>query len=142
MPMFLVFISGLLLSLCPVKSLAQQSFFPEETGMRMKYNAVIEMPKGYLSGICILLREEDEVKGCLFNEFGISALDFTYFPKKDKVKLHSVIAMMNKWYIKRILKRDLRSLFHELQTGNPVYQNRKYKIQYQFTPLQEDEVEE
>lgn len=138
---FLVFISGLFFSLCPVKTLAQQSLFPEESGMKMKYNAVIEMQKGYLSGICILLREEDEVKGCFFNEFGISALDFTYFPKKDKLQLHRVIAMMNKWYIKRVLKRDLRALFHELQTGNTVYQNPKYKIQYQFTPLQEDEVE-
>lgn len=104
----------------------------------MKYSALIEMPKGYLSGICVLLKEDGTVKGCVFNEFGISALDFTYFPEKDKVKLHCVISMMDKWYIRRILKRGLRQLFREMQSGNPTYKDVKYKINYQFSPLKED----
>lgn len=134
----LLFVSGLLLTFCSLKVQAQQRLFPVEEGERKKYNALIEMPKGYLSGICVLLKEDGVVKGCVFNEFGISALDFTYSPEKDKVKLHSVISMMNKWYIKKVLKRDLRQLFHEMQEGNTTYQDAKYKINYQFTPLKED----
>ncbi len=56
----------------------------------MKYNASIEMKKGYLSGICILIRDKDGYKGSIFNEFGISVLDFTYQPVTGKVKLENV----------------------------------------------------
>lgn len=118
-----------------------QSTFPQQEGDRVRYSATIEMPRGYLSGVCILLREGDTVKGSLFNEFGISALDFSYSLAKDKVKLHSVMAMLNKWYIKRVLKKDLRELMCSLQAGETTYSDKKYKIDYRFTLL-EDETDE
>lgn len=115
-----------------------QTTFPTQEGERVRYSASIEMPRGYLSGVCILLREDATIKGSLFNEFGISALDFSYSPDKDKVKLHSVMAMLNKWYIKRVLKKDLRALMHSLQAGETSYTDKKYKIDYRFTLLKDE----
>lgn len=126
-----------LLMLAGVQAVAQTAF-PEADGGRMRYNAVVEMPKGYLSGVCILLHEGNEVRGSFFNEFGISAIDFTYRTDKDKVKLHSVIAMLNKWYIKRVLRKDLRQLLHRLQQGETSYRNERYKIDYRFMPMNDE----
>lgn len=126
-----------LLMLAGVQAVAQTAF-PETDGGRMRYNAVVEMPKGYLSGVCILLHEGNEVRGSFFNEFGISAIDFTYRTDKDKVKLHSVFAMLNKWYIKRVLRKDLRQLLHRLQQGETSYRNERYKIDYRFMPMNDE----
>lgn len=102
---------------------------------KQRYAATIEMKKGYLSGICILAAEEGGYRACLFNEFGISALDFTYQPDKRKVKLEHVIKMMDKWYIRRVLKHDLVYVVENLLQGIPTYTNEKYHIKYQFTLL-------
>lgn len=115
--------------------LSAQSVFPHTDGERTRYAATIEMQRGYLSGICILLREGDTIKGSLFNEFGISAIDFTYYINKDKVKLHSMLPMLDKWYMHRVLRHDLCELFHRLQEGETSYRNEHHKIDYQFIPL-------
>jgi len=128
----LAFVS-LLMSL-PLEAQAQQTGFPRTEGDRARYDAYIEMPKAYLSGICILLMEEEEIKGSVFNEFGITALDFTYDIQKKRVKLHSVIKMMDKWYIKKVLRKDLAKVMEVLQQGNTEYTNERRHILYRFTP--------
>lgn len=105
---------------------------PETEGGRIRYAASIEMPKAYLSGICVLLREGDVVRGSLFNEFGVTALDFTYHPENHKVKLHHVISMMDKWYIRRVLRKDLAQLMLRLQQGETTYHNERRHITYQL----------
>ena len=102
-----------------------------------RYSAYIEMPRGYVSGMLVLLHEEETVKGSLFNEFGITALDFTYDRQKDKVKLHSVVKMMDRWYIRRVLRRDLREVLKGLEQGDSIYEDKRYHINYKFTPLHE-----
>lgn len=131
-----------LLFLCPVlpisaQDIADQHPLPDSIGSKMKYNATIEMKKGYLSGICMLIRDKDSYKGSIFNEFGISVLDFTYQPVTGKVKLENVIQLLDKWYIKRLLKQDLSQVIKNLQKGISIYDNKKYKIHYQFTELEE-----
>ena len=121
--------------------LQAQSTFPSSTGQKVKYETSIEMRKGYLSGICILLHDGQCVRGSLFNEFGVSTLDFEYTPGLKKVKLLNIAKMLDKWYIKRILRRDLAKVMECLETGKMSYQNDKYGINYQFTLLK-DEVEE
>ena len=96
------------------------------------------MPKAYISGVCILVRDFTEVKGSVFNEFGISAIDFSYHLKKDKVKIISVMNMIDKWYIRKVLKTDLRTLLHCLQKGETHYNDKKYKLNYTFIPMKED----
>lgn len=117
--------------------------YPGFEGSKVRYTATIEMQKGYLSGICILLNDAGIIKGSLFNEFGISAIDFTYDPNQRKVKLNHVIQMMNKWYIKRVLRKDLAFLMENLQNGICEYRDEKYKINYQWKVLEDtDKIEE
>jgi hypothetical protein len=112
--------------------------FPSSEGERCKYAAYIEMNGSYLSGICVLLKEDGIIKGCLFNEFGVTALDFTYQPERKKVKLHHVIQMMDKWYIRRVLRKDMAQVMAGLQNGRSDYKNERRKITYQFTPITDE----
>ena len=127
-------------SLAAIKLYAQ-STFPASEGERMKYNAYIEMPRSYVSGIMILMNDNNEIKGSLFNEFGVTALDFSYLPKKNKVKLHNVVTMMDKWYIRRVLRKDLAHMMVCLQKGETAYQNERHHITYKFTPLADEVLE-
>lgn len=122
----------LFVSQLAVMQLFAQSTFPETEGRRIRYAASIEMPKAYLSGICVLLREGDVVRGSLVNEFGVTALDFTYHPESQKVKLHHVIKIMDKWYIRRVLRKDLAQLMLRLQQGETTYRNERHNITYQL----------
>ena len=142
MQKFLVSISIALLSLQALPLHAQQEYlFPDSAGTKVSYNATIEMAKGYVSGVCIMVNDEGIVKGSLFNEFGISAIDFTYNLDTKKIKLLSVIKMLNKWYIKKVLKKDLVQVMENLSKGISSYHDKKYKIDYNFTVL-EDAAEE
>lgn len=114
-----------------------QTSFPSAEGERAKYAAYIEMPKGYVSGICVLLQEDGLIKGSIFNEFGITALDFTYNPQRDKIKLHSVMKMMDKWYIRKVLKKDLRQVMKTLKEGQTEYINQRRHIVYRFHGIEE-----
>lgn len=98
----------------------------------------IEMRKGYLSGICLLANDGQSVKGSLFNEFGVSTLDFEYVLSSKKVKLLGIAKMLDKWYIKRVLRKDLAQVMEKLKTGETSYQNDKYGINYQFVSLKDD----
>ena len=118
-------------------SVQAQSTFPSAEGERAKYSAYIEMPKVYVSGICVLLQEDGLIKGSLFNEFGITALDFTYNPQRDKIKLHSVMKMMDKWYIRKVLKKDLRQVMKTLKEGQTEYTNQRRHIVYRFHGIEE-----
>lgn len=132
---------SLLLLLLGVQTANAQSFYPRNEGDKIRSSAMIEMPKGYVSGVCVMYNDGTDVKASIFNEFGISAIDFVYNPQKDKVKLVSVIKMLDKWYIRKLLKGDLRKVIHCLQQGEGKYRNEKYKIDYKFSPLN-DETEE
>lgn len=118
-----------LFPLLPISAqdIADQHPLPDSIGSKMKYNASIEMKKGYLSGICMLIRDKDGYKGSIFNEFGISVLDFTYQPVTGKVKLENVIQLLDKWYIKRLLKQDLSQVIKNLQNGISIYDNKNTK---------------
>ena len=128
---------SLLWMLLPAKTLAQP-LFPAQAGDKVRYTAYIEMPKAYISGLCIMANDGQDVNGCLFNEFGLSSIAFSYSLAKDKVTLHEVIPMLDKWYIRRVLRKDLRQLIHCLQQGGTQYQNKRRKITYTLTPLVAD----
>lgn len=138
MQKFLVSISIVILSLFALPLWAQHEvLFPDSVGSKIRCNATIEMSKGYVSGVCIIINDNGIIKGCLFNEFGISAIDFTYQPGQKKVKLLSVIKMLNKWYIKRVLRKDLAQVMENLAKGISSYHDKKFKIDYNFTILKD-----
>ena len=142
---YLLLISILLLSLAsltvqPQDSLiVQQAPLLDSIGCKTRYATTIELSKGYLSGITIMVREADVYHGVLFNEFGITALEFTYQPQTKKVELIEVIAMLDKWYIRRVLKNDLQHVMENLMKGNPTYKDEKYHISYKFSVMSNDE---
>lgn len=105
----------------------------DSLGVKEKYATTIELPNGYLSGISVIKRETLCYRGVLFNEFGITALEFTYDPYKKKIRFVQLIAMLNKWYIRRLLKKDLPYVMENLFRGISTYKNEKYHIIYQFS---------
>ena len=105
---------------------------PKEEGDRQRYEVEINIRNAYVSGICGMLYEDGLVKASIINEFGVSLMDFSYNPQKDKVRLHSVMSQLDKWYIKRLLRKDLREVMHILDSGGTYYEDRKYKINYTF----------
>ena len=132
-------IISLLLTMACATGVVAQASYPKGEGEKVTLKSSIEMEKAYLSGLCILRRQGDEVRGSIFNEFGISAMDFTYRAGKDKVRLHSVVKMMDKWYIRRMLRKDLREVMHELREGRLKYENNRNKITYTFVPIERGE---
>ena len=146
MQRYLVLISFLALSFCSLPLLAQQASpdqeaYVDSVGSKMKYAARIEMPRGHISGICVLMTEDGVIKGSMFNEFGISSMDFVYHRGEKKVKFVNVIKMLDKWYVRRVLGRDMAHVVNNLLSGISTYRNEKYKIDYKFTIL-EDATEE
>ena len=141
---YLLLISILLLSLASLTVQAQDSLIVQQAplsdsiGCKTRYATTIELSKGYLSGITIMVREADVYHGVLFNEFGITALEFTYQPQTKKVELIEVIAMLDKWYIRRVLKNDLQHVMENLMKGNLTYKDEKYHISYKFSVMSND----
>ena len=127
-----------LLLLSVSSELFSQVQFPGKDGERAKYDVKIDIREAYISGVCMMMKDEGIVKASIVNEFGLSAVDFTYNPSKDKVKILNVMSKMDKWYIKRVLRKDLRNIMHQLPQGIYTYENKKQHIIYTFNPLKDD----
>jgi hypothetical protein len=119
-----------------------QNLLPSEEGDRCRYEVTIQMDKGYFSGVCAMLNEGKIIQGSIFNEFGITAIDFSYDTAKKKVRLHTVFKMMNKWYIRRVLRKDLAYLMDGLKTGETQYVNKRHHITYRLVPANTSEPED
>lgn len=101
-----------------------------------RYNVQIGINRAGVSGVCILQERAEEVLGAIINEFGISVLSFRYDAKRRSVKIIDAIPQLDKCYIKRVLKKDLKEIVPQL-TGedNPIgcrYCNERHKIEYTF----------
>ncbi len=142
METYLRYVSALLLSIVLCFSAKAQSLLPQADGQLVRYNASIDFKRGGMSGICALRLDGEELKGSLFNEFGISALDFTCQRKKGKVRIVSAISMLNKWYIKRVLRQDLMHVVNALGHGDTTYVNTRRHITYQFSRMSQNDTEE
>lgn len=134
----------LLIALCMMVSamhVSAQSSYPTNEGDRARYSVQIDIRNAYISGICMMMKEE-QIVASIVNEFGVSALSFNYNEKKDKVKIVSAMKQINKWYIKKVLRHDLREVMHRLKDGDTQsYQNARFNITYNFSPLQDDSKE-
>ena len=128
----LVFISILLCFNYATESQGQQ-YYPLKAGDRTENNILIEMPKGYISGICVLVNDGDTINGAVINEFGITLMGFRYIIPDDKVKLASVVAVMDKWYIKKVLANDIKGLLAALRNGGNVFVDDKHNVTFTLT---------
>lgn len=124
---FLLFLSSLFLLLIPYTAKAQEENAEVPTERLQSYSFQIETSKGYISGILLANDDGNQIKGSMINEFGVSAIDFTYNKEKQKLKLVSVIGFLNKWYIKMVLKNDIRFCLHILY-NTPYEKKHNYEI--------------
>jgi len=92
-----------------------------------RYAFQIETPNGFVSGIMLVNENDENITGSMINEFGVSAIDFSYSRDKQKVKLLSVVSFLNKWYIKQVLKNDIKFCLHVL-FGIPFKKKHSYEI--------------
>lgn len=119
------------------------------------YRFSIQTKKAELSGMYILRITNEQVTGSVFNEFGIKAFDITFSWENSKVKLMNVIGFLNKWYIRKVVKKDMRFLFiadlqkkqredssREIECnadGTIILKNLKYGLIYTFIPLKKQQ---
>ena len=142
MPRYSKWIRVVLLVLMPLLLplvAAGQGLLPSADGQESLYNVRIEMEKGGMTGVCMMLRDSTGLHGSVVNEFGVGLMSFSYTFGNDKVRLHSVFGKMDKWYIRRTLRRDLRRLLHAMGDGEATYTNDRRGIGYSFTPINEDD---
>lgn len=136
--------------LCSVQSPSECLLLPslgEGSGVgRATWNFTLQRKGMTLTGICLVRRTEQGVVGSVVNEFGVHYFDFTC--KSSHVKLSNVFPAMDKWYIRRVLRRDLLLLTadHPVPTGRRrqldlhlpdslSLHNTKYDITYKFESL-------
>lgn len=132
--MCLAFISALLFFTCAAKAQGQQ-YYPRNAGDRTENSILIEMPEGYVSGICVLVNDGDTISGAVINEFGITLMGFRYVVPDDNVKLATVAAAMDKWYIRKALANDIKGLIAALRDGENVFVDEKHDITFTLTPI-------
>ena len=104
-----------------------------------RYSVQIDIDRVGISGVYIMQEQECAILGAIMNEFGVSVLSFTFNPIKGKVRIIGCLPQLNKWHIKRVLKRDLISIIPQLQKwkedGAFEYYNAKFNIRYLFDKL-------
>lgn len=122
----LLFLSSII-ALCAVNVSAMSVDSIAQPSPLQKHVFQIETPKGFISGIMLVNENGETINGSMINEFGVSAIDFSYSKKKQKVKLMNVVSFLNKWYIKQVLKNDLKFCLHILY-HIPYKKYHKYEV--------------
>jgi len=83
---------------------------------RNNYRIIIDTDNINISGFWIVKRVDETWSGTMINEFGFKMFDFTCTAKK--CKLLNVVAIMDKWYIKKTIAGDVQFM---LEIDNPEY---------------------
>ena len=107
---------SLLLLLC-------QTGMAQETGdsvVSREYNLLMQVKGQELTSICMM------------NEMGMKAFDFTF--DRGKAKVLNVVAFLNKWYIRKVLRKDLAYILPRLEPEKESHFERRW-ITYTFTPM-------
>lgn len=103
-----------------------------------------------ITGICMVSQSPDgQTTGTIVNEFGVKAFDFII--SKGKVKIINVIKPLDRWYIRKVLKKDFGFAFQHIPEGKDIsvgkrritfrengdiaIDNDRYNIHYVFTPI-------
>lgn len=118
-----------------------------------QFNLLIEYRQHQITGICIIQTtslssqlstlnsnaplpsegsgEVPSIVGTVMNEFGTKFFDFTY--SNGKTRVFNLIKPINKWYIRRALRRDFQFILTNINE-NGITLKRK-RIKYTLTPL-------
>lgn len=125
---------------------------PATAASPLRYRFSLSAKNGGIEGVMVMNREDNDIVGCMFNEFGVSGIDFSYNLNRHSVKLLHVMPFLDKWYIRMVLRRDLKYCV-ELLTGMPcapgrrfeisrddgstTLSDRQYNLTFTFSPLEE-----
>ncbi len=123
-----------------------------------RYRVQLQARNATLDGVLAVKIVDGNINGVVINDFGIKAFAFIISHDRKKVKLQDVMPMLNHWYVKRVLKSDLKLLFNItdcdkqpkgkktqieiLDDGSIKMTNTKYHIEYLFTKAQVIETQE
>lgn len=103
-----------------------------DTLSRSEYSVLMKVGQREVTGICILEKSEDgSVVGTLVNEFGVKAFDFTF--SGGKTRILNVMEPLDKWYVRRKLRRDFDRMLPMLDSGGASF--KRSFTSYVFTPL-------
>ena len=94
MKRFLLFLNNLLF-VCAIGLCANDIDSTDVNNQLQRYTFQIETDKAFVSGLLLANESEDVINGSMINEFGVSAIDFTYSKRKQKVKLLNVVSFLN-----------------------------------------------
>ena len=96
----------------------------DSVGTVTEWTAEIHFARADFTGICVLRRTAGGAAGTVVNEFGVRAFDFTYDAQHRRVQLAQIMPMLDKWYIRRTLRRDWCALLEQLcDTTQADYRN-------------------
>jgi len=139
-----------LLCVCNLPALWAQDTYPLllAGNSQARWNFTLQRGSLSLTGLCIVHQNEDGLVGAVVNEFGMKAFDFTC--RNGKLRVANVFPQMNHWYIRRLLRSDLRILAADKQIklgrkrvlsislpDSLTLTNLKYNISYHFERLNE-----
>ena len=122
----------------------------DDSNVSSEYTFLMQARGQELTGICMVsIAPDGNTTGTIVNEFGIKAFDFLI--DRGKVRLVNVMKPLNKWYIKKVLRKDFGFAFRHIpqgkdltekkrrisfpDNGDIIVDNDKYKIHYVFTPI-------
>lgn len=133
MPEFLRLNSLLLFFLLlPAGVLSQQVVFPS-AGTQKTYNIVMRAEKGAVSGVCVLANDSDSIRGAVVNEFGLTLVAFVS-SAGGSVRLLSVAAMLDRWYIRPVLESEIGGMLAALRDGHDTYTDSRRGITVSLSP--------
>lgn len=118
-----------------------------------EYNLLMNARGREITAICMMNVEDDgSILGTIVTEMGIKVFDFSYTDGKTKVM--NVLAPLNKWYIRKVLRKDLSFILSNIDggkdvvykkrcmtfntDGNIVVRNDKYNISYIFSIMKDN----
>jgi hypothetical protein len=125
------------------------SSYAQDT-LSSEYNLLMQIRGREITAICIMEAQADQsIVGTVVNEFGVKAFDFSY--SGAKAKIFNVIAPLDKWYIRKVLRGDFAFILSNINSGQDAVKkkrrlthlsngdisvsNDRYKIHYTFTPM-------
>jgi hypothetical protein len=149
---FLALISVILLTAIPsyaATPITDGGIIEADTAVTYEYNLLMNVRGREVTGLCVMsVSPDNNVLGTVINEFGVKLLDFTH--EAGKTKVLNVIKMLDKWYIRKVLRKDLNFfLLNRASTkgvnekkrsleisndGDIIIRNQRFRITYTFSP--------
>lgn len=144
----------MLLLLMSLGAKSQEQSTPPESTLR-QYVVEMQFRGRQMTMICLINTDADgSLLGTMMSEMGVKVFDFTY--AGGRAKILNVVGPLNRWYIRRVLRKDFTFLLssmsqhlHSAEKGKRRFvrqpdgqinlDNLQFNIRYTFTQNQDVE---